>query len=383
MAEKKVFKDPYTLDGRIRLGNGVTREKIIATERLVSDMLRGDRVAEGKIREALVSTSDFAFNLAALVNAQVIPELDETERVSSALVGTRRVSDFRDVYLYETARSWDAGAVGDGQVNEPLDTLPTVPEGTPYPEAFFKGELIQNSGIRKTGLRLGVTWEALVNDTLGVIQILPDAFRELALNTPERDAFRALIDGVGSNQELVGGTTLTGITVAPNAPLSRAALILAKKQLKKAVKDNYGGTVRGGFNLVVATGEADTANFYIQSLSVDQIQDGALLLNVSGGNELSDITVIESEYVADGAWYLVPKPGTTRRPVLDRLFLTGHEQAELRVHNLTGNYVGGSSVPPFEGSFDADMADWRVRLVTGTVLWSPYAVVWSDGSGEA
>lgn len=377
------YKNPYTLDGRIRLGNGVTVEKMRAAEALVRDMLRGDRIAEGKIKEALVSTSDFAFNLAALVNAQEIPKLDDAERVSDRLVGRRSVSDFRDNYLYSVAAKWNPGVVGDGQVNEPFDTLPTVPEGTPYPEAIFSGELIQGSSIRKTGLRTGVTWEAIVNDTLGVVQSLPGAFRELALNTPERDAFKTLINGVGANQELQAATDLTGSSTPANAPLSRPALRAAKKQLKKAFKEQYGGTINGGFNLVVPVGDAETANFYIQNLSIDQITDGALLLNVSGGNDLSDIEPIESVYVEDGHWYLVPKPGTTVRPVLDRLSLIGYENAELRVNNLTGNYLGGSSVSPFEGSFDADMADWRVRLVTGAVLWSPYGVVWSDGSGQA
>lgn len=379
----KAYKDPYTLDGRLRLGNGVTREKLQAAEKLVGAMLRGDRIAEGQVREALISTSDFAFNLAALVNAQTIPDLDDIELVSDQIVGRRSVSDFRDNYLYTVARRWDAGAVGDGQVNEPLDTLPTVPEGTPYPEAFFSGELIQSSGIRKTGLKIGATWEALINDTLGVVQALPGLFRDLATNTPERDAFVTLINGVTSAQQLAGGTALDGTPVAANAPLSRAALAVAKRQLRQAIKNNYGGTANGGFNLIVAVGQGDFARWLISNVSLETIQDGAYGLRVTGGNELADVTVIESEYVtSDTAWYLLPKPGTTRRPVLDRLSLVGHEQAELRVNNLTGNYVGGSSVPPFEGSFDADMADWRVRLVTGTVLWSPYAVLWSEGDGD-
>lgn len=377
---EKTYKDPYTLDGRIPFGRGVTLEKVKAAQTLVEGALKGDRIALGKVQEALVSTSDFAFNFAQLVNATTIPRLDDVERVADQIAGVRRVSDFRDNYLYSLAREWDSGVVGDGGETEPLDTLPTVPEGTPYPEAFFRGELIAGSSARKTGLRTGITWEAIINDTLGVVQSIPGAFRDLALNTPERDVFRTLIDGVGAGQQLQAGDALDGTAVVANAPLSRAALAVAKRQLKRAVKDTYANTVRGGFNLIVAVGQAEFAEWIISNIALDTIQDGNQTLRVSGGNDLADITVIESAYVdSDTAWYLVPKPGSTQRPVLDRLRLIGYEEAELRVHNLTGNYVGGSTVPPFEGSFDADTADWRVRLVTGAVLWSPNAVVWSEG----
>lgn len=375
----KTYKNPYTLDGRLKFGPGVTIPKMQAVESLVGKSLQGDHIALGQIREALTTTSDFAFNLAALVNAQTLPDLDDVERTSDALVGRRQVSDFRDNYLYTLARKWAPGVVGDGQVNEPLDFLPTVPEGTVYPEAIFSGELIQASGIRKTGLATGITWEAIINDTLGVVSAIPNVFRELALNTVERDAFTTLINNVGAGQQLQAGTAIDGTTVVANATLSRAALAVAKTQLRQRYKATYGGAIRGGFNLVVAVGQKEQAEWFINNVILSGITDGPRTLTVNAANDLADITVIESVYVEGTAWYLAPKPGTTARPVLDRLSLIGHEQAELRVNNLTGNYLGGSTVPPFEGSFINDTADFRVRLVTGTVLWSPDAIVWSEG----
>lgn len=376
----RTFKNPWTLDGRLKFGPGVTEAKVKAAKALVERALSGDYLAEGQIKEALVSTSDFALNFAQLVNAVVLPDLDTAERESSKIAAVRRVSDFRRNYLYSLARTWTEGVVGDGQVTEPLDTLPTVPEGTAYPEAIFAGELIEGSEARKSGLRTGITWEAIVNDVLGVVQAIPDLFRNLALNTVERDVFRTLINGAGAPQALQAGTALDGTAVVANAPLSRAALDVAIVQLQTAVKDQYKGTVSGGYNLVVGVGQKRLADFLINSLSLDSIHDGNLVLNVSASNPLAGIEVVESIYVSGTSWYLVAKPGTTQRPVLDRLVLIGHEEAELRVHNLTGNYLGGSNVPPFEGSFDADTADWRVRLVGGAVLWSPYAVVWSSGT---
>lgn len=380
---EKTYKDPYTLDGRLPYGGPVSKVKMEATERLVHEALSGNRLAEGKIREALTSTSDFAFNFAQLVNAQVLPELDDQiEKVGESLATTRRVTDFRPQYLYTLNRSWAPGVVGDGQINEPLDTLPTVPEGTAYPEAMFTGELIENASLRKTGLKTGITWEAILGDTLGIVQAMPNAFRDLALNTLERDVLRTLIDNVGAGQAFAGGTSVDGQTVAANAPLSRAALAVAITQLKNQIAASYKGRVNGGFNLVVGVGQGDLANWLINNLAISEITDGAYTLSVSGGNPLAGISVIESVYVTSPtAWYLLPKKGTTQRPVLERLTLIGHEQAELRVNNLTGLYANtNTSVPPFEGSWDADTADWRVRMVTGSVLWSPDAVVFSTGT---
>lgn len=377
---EKTYKNPYTLDGRLKFGRGVTQAKVEAVDRLVQESMSGSRIAQGKLTEALTSTSDAVFNLAQLVNAAVLPELDDMiDKVGDQIATVRRVTDFRPQYLYTLNAKWNAGVVGDGRVDEPLDTLPTIPEGTTYPEAVFTGELIENASIRKTGLATGITWEAWINDTLGVVQELPNAFRSLALNTLERDVLSPLVNATGL-PSLAAGTSVDGQTVVANAPLSRAALAVAITQLKNQVATAYSGRINGGFNLVVGVGQGDLANWLINNLAISEIQDGAYTLSVSGGNPLAGITVVESVYVTSSTeWYLLPKKGTTQRPVLERLTLVGHEQAELRVRAEAGDYVGGSSVSPFQGSFDNDTIDWRVRLVTGSVLWSPQAVIHSTG----
>jgi hypothetical protein len=80
-------------------------------------------------------------------------------------------------------------------------------------------------------------------------------------------------------------------------------------------------------------------------------------------------------------WYLVPKPGTVRRPVLELGRLRGNATPELRVDNLTGNYVGGASVAPFEGSFNNDTIDMRLRYPITGILWDERYIVWSTGAG--
>lgn len=383
----KTYKNPYTLDGRLEYDKSqlVSEAKVKYTENLVTKMLRGDKTAKGTF-EALITTSELSANLAHLTNAAVLPQIDELELVGDQIAGTRTVGDFRNNYLYTPNLTNAAGTVGvggkTGKASGTLDHLPTVPEGTPYPETNFSGELIEGSQIVKRGVGIGITWEALQNDSTGIVAAIPNLFRSLAQNTLEYEVFNALTTASGVTT-LASGTSVDGTTTVANAPLSRASLANAIGQLKKAVVDNYGETPRGGFNLVVAVGQAELANFLINSLSLTEIKEGSNnTLSVNGYNPLAGITVIESGYVTGTAWYLLPKKGTTVRPVIERLTLAGHEAVDLRVENLSGVYVGGGQVEPFEGSFTADTARWRARIVTKGVAWSPKAILKSTGAGS-
>lgn len=374
------YTDTFTLDGRVKPVMGVTEAKVVKTAELVSRMLTGDRAAKGQF-EALVTTSDLGFNVAHLINLDVLPKFDEATRNWTTIADTKSVPDFNDVKSYSLDLQWDDRTLGNGN---PAHIAPVIPEATPYPEAAFTGKSYAGTKIHKRGFRTGFSFEAFVNDSLGYINSLPDAMLEVALDTEEYEVYTALIDQTGPDQALDPGTSLEGGTVPGNAPLSRDALIVALEQVAQRTVNGRRIQVTGGWNLVVPIGVAARANFAISTLSLDTITDGARVLNVNNYNPLSAITVVESEYVTGASWYLLPKPGASRLPVLSNLRLIGHEAVDLRVQGLTGSYVGGNAaISPFEGSFDADTADFRVRLFTRGVLWNPELVIWSDGSGVA
>jgi len=372
----KEFKDWFTLDGRLTPPAGVTKRKVEAVRELVEKALRGNRIAAGTLQEA-VTTSDASLNLAYLVNLNVLPQYDEAPRVWNQIAGVRSVSDFRPAVLYSLVGQWEDGVLGDGS---PRHVAPTVPEGAPYPYSVMAGEESASEGIKKRGFKTAFTFEAFINDAIGFLRNLPNEMLQVALDTEEYEVFTALISGVGADQQLDADTNPDGTTVVANAPLSREALIAAKAQVAARTINGRPIQVTGGWKLVVPVGRKTYADF-ILNMSLAQIQDGSLSFVATGYNPLSDITAIESEYVTGDAWYLVPVPGATRRPVLERLQLIGHEAPELRVQNLTGSYVGGGTVSPFEGDFDTDSAEFRIRLIGNGTLWTPDAVVWSDGSG--
>lgn len=373
------YKDKFTLDGRVPVLPGVSKAKVEHMKGLIDGTRRGNRVAAATLVEA-VTTSDALFNFAHIVNVGFLPQYDEAPRTWSEIANIRTVTDFRPAVLYGLDPEWGNGVLGDG---DPRHVSPVVPEGSPYPYATFAGEEYTAGGVQKRGFKTGLTWEAFVNDAVSFVQQLPTLMLQVALDTEEYEVYSALIALTTSASQLAAGTNVDGTTTLINAPLSRPAIAQAITQLRNREVNGRKIQVNGGFNLLVAVGQKEVAEFYINNLTVSDITDGSLTLNVTGYNPLAGITVIESEYVTGTNWYLLPKKGTTRRPVLELGKLTGQESPELRISNVTGTYVGGGAVSPYEGSFDTDQIDFRLRQVLKGLNWSPDHIVWSKGTGAA
>jgi hypothetical protein len=374
------YKDPFTLDGRVKVVQGVTEAKAAAAAELIERTMQGDRLAKGTLEEAMVST-DAVFNVAHVAQLNVLADFAEEERKWNQIATTRSVPDFRPATLYSIRPDWSAGGVlGDG---EPRWVAPRVPEGTGYPYAYMEQEVSQDQGgIRKRGFKTGFTFEAFINDSIGFLQALPESMRQIALDTEEYEVFSALITGVGTGQDLAGGLIPDGTTtVVPNAPFSREALIRAIIELSEREINGRKVVVSGGYKLLIPTGQRLWVEYILNNVAISGYDSGSFNFTINGYNPLSDITVIESEFIPADSWYLMPNQNAARRPILELLTLVGHELPELRVQGNTGSYVGGGAVSPFEGSFDNDSADFRLRLFTKGQLWTPDLVVWSDGSG--
>lgn len=375
------YKDKFTLDGRLRPGGPVTARKVEAVKNLLEAHKRGDLVAGARLQEAL-TTSDAIFNLAYLANLNFLPNYDEAERNWRSVAGTRTVPDLKPVTLYSLSRNWTDGD-GGSEVLSANGAAPVIPEGTAYPYAYISGEVAQGAGVVKRGFKTDWTLEARINDGLRALDELPSAMLEVALDTEEADVWGALTTQVGGSSALDGGLVPTGATVLPNAPFSRDALIRAIIELSERTVNGRRVQVRGGYNVVVPVGQGVFAQFVLNQ-TFAEVKDGNFVLNIEGYNPLAGVSVVESEWVTGNNWYLLPKPGATRRPVLERLSLRGFEAPQLFVDNHTGNFVGGASVSPFEGSFAADVITLKLRQFGGGIVWdSGAAVIHSNGTGSA
>jgi len=381
------YKDPFTLDGRLKKPRHVTERKVAAVQELLEAHLRGDRIKSAILQEAL-TTSDAIFSLAYIANLNFVPNYDEAPRNWSSIADVRTVDDFRPVTLYSINRSWTDGN-GASNVLSSHGAAPVIPEGTAYPYAYIAGELSQGAGVTKKGLKTDWTLESRINDGLGAIADLPQQLLEVSLDTEEEEVWGALITQAGANTELDGGTTIEGEVVSANAPLSRKALIQAQYEISQRTINGRKIVVNGGYNLIVPLGRAPFANFILnQTFSTYNTNPSAGTLNrvyqINGNDPLAGIDVIESEWVTGTQWYLIPKKGATRRPVLERLQLRGYETPQLFVDNHQGSAVGGGAIAPFEGDFDADVITLKLRQFGGGILWdNGEAVVKSTGVGAA
>lgn len=373
------YKDPLSCDGRLTVPAGVTSRKVAEVKRLFEAARAGNDVAEAQLREA-VTTSDAVFNLVHFANINFLADYDKAPRVWSELAGVREVKDLRDVSLFSLSRTWGNGVLGDGK---PAHIAPIIPEGTPYPEAFFSGESAQGARVFKRGFGVEFTLEAQINDGIGVFDQLPNEMRNVALDTEEADVFGALTtQGNTAASQLTGGSLPDGTAVVANAPLSRDAVWRAIIELNERYINGNRVRINGGFNLVVPVGVKPFIEYQLQ-LSAAVLADGSISYNINDGNPLGSISVVESEFLTGTEWYLLPKKGTTRRPVLERLELRGYRTPQLFVENASGSYVGGSAASPFEGSFVNDSIALKLRMFGGGVVWDGgLAVVYSNGTGQ-
>lgn len=368
------FKDQFTLDGRIKPANHlVTRAKVQEAGKLLDAAFRGDRIAEGKLQE-VHTTSDLKFNIAHLVTSIALPQFDEAERTWSQVAGTRVVPDFGPVRLQSIFGSLTGAGVHEN------GGLPTVPEAAPYPYTTVTGQEAFYAKLSKLGAKFGFSWEAGIQDVVGFFESIPGELVQLALDAEEREVYSALING--TTAELATQTLPDGSTTDPNAAISPEAIWAAILQLQNVEVNGRKVGRATGYNVVVPAGTADYINWKLNQ-QIISIQDGLVTFGPGDRSVFNNVTVVESSFVTGTNWYVLPKPGAIRRPVLELMRLRGYEAPELRVHGDTGTYIGGSAVSPFEGNFDNDTVDYRIRYVAGGVLWSSDYSVHSDGTGAA
>lgn len=374
------YKDQFTLDGRIKPANHlVTRTKVAEADRLLQAAFRGDKISAGKLAE-VHTTSDLKFNIAHLVTAIALPQFDDAVRTWDQVAGVRVVPDFGPVRLQSLFGDLTGAGVAGAGTQGISGGLVGVPEGNPYPYVTVTGQEAFYAKLQKFGTKFGFTWESTVNDVVGFFEQIPGELVQLALDTEEREVYEALING--TTNELATQTLPDGTVTDPNAAISPEAIWAAILQLQNVVINGRKVGRASGYNVVVPAGTADYVN-YALNRNILQIVDGSVVYGPGDRSALNNVTVVESTYVTGTNWYVLPKPGAIRRPVLELLRLRGYEAPELRVHGDTGSYVGGAAVSPFEGNFDNDTVDYRIRYVAGGVMWSSAYAVKSDGTGNA
>lgn len=376
---------------------GLSDAKLIAADQIIEGVSRGDHNSIAQFKrsfgcqfgEAIHTTGDdFIFAFAQLTAMSVVDEWEAAERTWEEAIEVEETTSFKAPKFYSINPVTEGFARPQTEPNKPAHIVPIVPEGQPYPHFLFEGELAKSGGLHKAGGEYGLTFEKIVDDVAGIVPIIPKLITESLLEREEYDAWMGLITHIWvSANHLQGGTTIDGQAVATDAPLSRAAIMAAVEQ------GNNREIIPGrkvqvtSWRLIVPRGQKLQADFYLNQLRAGEIitTDGLVQRTFSSGyNPVSQIAgVTETDYLSGTQWALIPNKGAIRgtRQFYKYGRLRGHVGPEIRVENATGQYLGGGSVPPFEGSFKTDSAAFRGRVIGGGLGWNDEFAVVSDGDG--
>ena len=363
----------------------------------LQEALDGDRRAQRALKDVAtgyaplteaITTADFPGLFQKATNATVEAKYTETpplwrEWAKPHLMNGLKKEDFIDLgALFDNLPKENGGAV------TLQGGLPRIPEGTPFPAIGFQGSE-KDVWTYKYGARLAFTWEAFANDDWSVIESLPEAMVQQARRTETLSATSVLFDMTNGWKSAVFGT---GVSTS-DAPLTFENLIAALADVSSSNDPQRVNTITR-WALIVPRALTDVAETIVSAIQVERSLPGTndkLIVPNRVGNR---VVVVENPYLGvmpgsgyanlDTSWALVPYQGNgSDRTAIVQTFLRGKESPELRIKNDQGNALGGGNLSPYEGSFDTDDIQIRVRHFTNTVALNVdlgfYA---SNGSGS-
>lgn len=391
--------ETVTKGGKIDLLSPMLNDaKLMEADRILTGVSRGEHDAISAFKkhmgshhsEAIHTTGDdFAFAFGQLTAFAVANQWEAAERTWTRAIGTLETSSFNAPKTYGITPVTEGFARPQSEPDKPAHIVPLVPEGSPYPHFKFSGQVAAAGQIHKAGGQYDLTFEEIINDVAGLVPMIPQLITESLLEREEYDAWSGLIEFIDQpTNHLQAGTTLTGAAVPADAPLSFESLSLAIQQAQ--TRQIGGRTVRSlRYNLIVPQGQAVAAGYVLNGITqtgfsqTDGAVDSDFRLNFNPFAAIAGI--VETEYLTGTQWGIIPVvgavPATSQNPFYYLGRLRGHIGPEIRVQNLTGQYLGGGNVPPFEGSFATDSASFRGRVIDGGLGWEDSYAVISDGDG--
>jgi len=392
----KALEEKLTNGGRVPLPVGVNLQKLVAADKIVEGIRKGDGMAVAEFKhhlgarfsEHLTTGDDFIFAFSQLTALEVDRQFVEADRTWTDAIDTEVVRSFDAPKVYSINYDNVTGFERpQTEAGKPGHVPPIVPESSPYPMFKLGAEEAASGSIHKAGGLFSLSFERIVSDAGVLVPQLPGIITDFLLEREEYDAWTGLFTFIGGTpNHLKAGTNVDGTAVVADAPISRSALAGALTQARAGEINGRKVSVTS-YNVLVPVGQADVAQFYINNYRVTgQTDSDGYDISFNGYNPLSGIAgVVETEYLTGTQWAVIPVKGSIRGGSSRRFYnlgrLQGFEGPDVRIENVTGNYQSGGDVSPFAGSFETDDARMRGRIICGGLGWNPEYAVISDGDG--
>jgi hypothetical protein len=364
---------PSRFDGPIATQRANPRyaQKLAEALRLISRAEKGDQFALYTLREVM-TTSDFSQITGDVLNRTMLAQYQAYQPIWNRIANPRTVADFRNVR-----------SVVWGELN---GILPTVPEQTEYPAAAFT-DAGDTWSVAKHGIRVPFSWELAINDDLGALRRIPALLGQQARRSEDylvTDLFAGAsgpdgtVYSVGNTNIITGNPALsiealqTAFTVLGNMrdaegnPIMVDSTILVVPPALKVVAEN----ILNATQIMVGTDSA------AQRLVTNNWMRNSMELVVD-----PYLPIISSTANGSTSWYLFANPNNGR-PAIDFGRLRGHEEPEIRMKSPDSIRVGGGAIDPFDGDFDTDTIQYRLRHSYGGTIVEEKMTVASNGSGS-
>jgi hypothetical protein len=320
-------------------------------------------IAEG------ISTGDFPTLFGALVDRELMASYKASVPDWRPYIKTGTVPNFNTHEKHKIS----------GQ-----DTLlPQVAENGPYlEEASTTGHYHRR--VYKWGRRFGISFESIINDSMGAFNDITQRFLTAVARTEARNATLTFIAATGPAPGLFGapiadvdGQNVTNLGVLP---LTITNLGITLQLMGQQTDVNGERIAVRGVHLVVpqsleitarqiltsafmqqvdTTGGANAvAPTYLPLPTVNVLPQYGLQLHVNGEAEAIDVSG-----TGDTTWYVFADTGQGVSAQLD--YLRGHEAPEVCMKASNKLSIGGGAIAAMEGDFDNDSIAYRVRTIHG------------------
>lgn len=362
MAEfMKVMED---WSGFQKPGASIQEAALAATVDLIINKDRlSKRMHEARLEEA-ITTSDFPYLFANVIDRQMLANYKAVSGEWKKYIKQSTAPDFSTVErmaLHGVDNQLD-------EVTEKGEYLASKPTNTKY---TYK--------LKKYGRKFDISWEALMNDSLGAFNDIPQRFATAALRTEAKFATSLYAASGGDGNASLYGATITDsgqdITNLGVLPLTIANLETTMELMSAQTDPNGEPLGIRAKHLVVGPGLEFTARAILTS---------AQKMWTYGGDD-------ETAAVPNPTTNVIPQMGLQLHvdpyiPVVDTThggtswylfadlmdgaaaefgYLRGNEAPEVVMRASDKVSIGGGVTSPFSGDFATDNIQYRVRHVIG------------------
>lgn len=326
-----------------------------------------------------MTTSDFTALTADALDRQLLASFLAAPQHWSAIAKKATLRDFRDVKRYGMD-----GASG---------RFDKVPEKANFNRRSPTEDAPITYGPSKYEAGGEFSWEAMLNDDLGIFNDFTQRLSTGAVRTIDRAVSELYLDANGPHASFYTNANLNKVNQACGAASNNPALSVPG--LGEAITVLYGQTdgdgepiIIDGLTLVVGTPLYVTAENIMNATLVDTTVNGGATNSTIRINNwiIQNMRVVRNPYIKTIctnrplSWFIFADP-SQGRPALEIGFLAGFDTPQT-YRKAPNTMTSSGTLDPTLGDFDSMSTEYKTLVVFGESRISPKSTVGSDGSGS-